>query len=399
MTARGTGSDGVSGRQPEVTLSWPQVCARRLARHGLAEPWTDASPADAVAAICGAHAQVMSAAELSVGIRLRGTTRSSVQSAVEADHTLVKTFGPRGTVHLLPTRDLPLWAGALAALWVPPTHLPPDALMTEDQTDSVIVAIGEALRDTELTLDELTEAVVERAGAWAGDPVVPAWYGFWPRWRPAMYPAAARGVLCFGPTRGRTVTYTNPHRYLPDLQPLDPAAAGAELVRRYLHSYGPATPADFARWLGVALPAAKSFFEALSGELAAVSLDGGEAWVLSSDTQPSDAPAGGVRLLPYFDAYAIGCQPRALVFPGRASERALSGGQAGNYPVLLIDGVVAGVWHLKRSGRRAAVTVEPLGKLSAAQRQELDEQVALVGEVLESRAELTLGTVTVGPHA
>ena len=349
--------------------------------------------------MCGAHAQVMSAAELSVGLRLGGATRSAVQEALEVGHSLVKTFGPRGTVHLLPTRDLPLWAGALAALWTPPTSLPPEALMTEEETDQVIEAVGDALQDAELTLDELTEAVVERAGDWAGDLVVPAWYGFWPRWRPAMYPAAARGVLCFGPTRGRTVTYTNPHRYLPDLQPLAQDAAGPELVRRYLYAYGPAAPGDFARWLGVPPAAAKGFFEALSGELAPVSLEGSPAWVLAADAHRSEAPAEGVRLLPYFDAYAIGCQPRERVFPGRASERALSGGQAGNFPVLLIDGVVAGVWHHKRSGRRAAITVEPLGRLTAAQRRELEEQAGRVGEVLECRAELTIGDVTVGPHA
>ena len=389
----------MSGDNPAIKLSWPEVCGRRLARHGLAEPWADSSPADAVRAICGAHAQVMSAAELSVGLRLRGTNRSAVQAALEADHTLVRTFGLRGTVHLLPTEDLPLWAGALDALWTPPTHLPPEALLTQEQTERVIDAVGDALRDDELTLDELTDAVVERAGAWAGEPVVPAWQGLWPRWRPAMYPAAARGVLCFGPNRGRAVTYTNPHRYLPDLEPLAPAAAGAELVRRYLHAYGPATPGDFARWLGVPLPAAKGHFEAVSAELAPVSLDGAAAWALEADAHPSEAPAGGVRLLPYFDAYAIGCQPRDLLFPGRASERALSGGQAGNYPVLLVDGVVAGVWHHQRSGRRVAITVEPLGRLTAAQRRELEGQADRVGEVLEGDAELTIGQVTVGPHA
>ena len=75
---------------------------------------------------------------------------------------------------------------------------------------------------------------------------------------------------------------------------------------------------------------------------------------------PADSPCivsasapHGVRLLPYFDAYVVGCQPRELLFPGRAAERALAGGQAGNYQVLLIDGVVAGVWHQRRSGRRS----------------------------------------------
>src|SRR5690242_311878 len=51
-------------------LSWAAVCARRLERHALSAPAKDARPADIVAVMCGAHAQVLSAAELSIGLRL-----------------------------------------------------------------------------------------------------------------------------------------------------------------------------------------------------------------------------------------------------------------------------------------------------------------------------------------
>jgi hypothetical protein len=106
-----------------------------------------------------------------------------------------------------------------------------------------------------------------------------------------------------------------------------------------------------------------------------------------------------VRLLPYFDAYVVGCHPRDKVFPGRAAERALARGQAGNYPVLLVNGIVAGLWHQRRSGSKLAITVEPFGRLSAAQRRELDQQVTRTGEIMEGKATLTIGAVTVGPHA
>jgi hypothetical protein len=75
-------------------------------------------------------------------------------------------------------------------------------------------------------------------------------------------------------------------------------------------------------------------------------------------TPPSpDEPHRGMRLLPYFDAFVVAGQPRQLLYPGAAAQRTLTpAGQAGNYPVLLIDGVVGGVWHQKRSGRKLAVT-------------------------------------------
>jgi hypothetical protein len=120
---------------------------------------------------------------------------------------------------------------------------------------------------------------------------------------------------------------------------------------------------------------------------------------VAGDTAFPTKPPRGVRLLPYFDAYAIAAQPRELLFPGAAYRRALAGGQAGNFPVLLVDGVVVGVWHQRRRGRRTTVTVEPLGRLTARQERELGERVRRVGEVLEAEAELVIGAVTTGPHA
>lgn len=349
--------------------------------------------------MCGAHAQVMSAAELSVGLRLSGATRSDVREALWSAHSLIKTYGPRGTVHLLPARDLPLWTGALSA--TPPStrgHTL-EVRLTPEQTDEVIAGIGFALLDAELTIDELDEAVVAGAGAWAGERVMPAFQELWPRWRQVMHTAAHRGVLCFGPNRGRKVTYTNPGRWLPGFRPAEGQTALAWLVKRYLYAYGPATPRHFARWLSASPRWAAELFDALGSELELVELSGNSAWVVAGDAVAPATPPQGVRLLPYFDAYAVGCYPRELLFPGEAGERALAGGQAGNFPVLLVDGVVAGVWHQRRSGKQIAVTVEPLGELNSARRDELEGQVERIGEILEGTPQLTLGTVTVGPHA
>jgi hypothetical protein len=312
----------------------------------------------------------------------------------------VKTFGPRGTVHVLPTQDLPLWTGALSA--IPLASTPPaDVRLTAAQTDEVVGAIAQALSDAELTIDELSEAVIAATGPWAGDLVMPAFQGMWPRWRQAIGVAANRGALCFGPNRGRKVTYTNPGRWLPGFTPADERTALADIVKRYLHAYGPATPRQFARWFGAPPGWATELFEALTGELEQVAFEGDVAWVAAGDTDAPSTPPQGVRLLPYFDAYAVGSYPRDLVFPGRAAARALAGGQAGNFPVLLIDGIVAGVWHQRRAGKGKTIeiTVEPLNELTAAQRRALDDQVERVGAFLEETPRLTIGPVTVGPHA
>jgi Winged helix DNA-binding domain len=382
-----------------AALTWSGVTARRMARHALAEPATDLGPAGIAGVLCGAHAQVLSAAELSIGRRIAGATRTDVRRALWEERTLVKTFGPRGTIHLLPTADLPMWTGALSALPPSvPTH-PEGVRFTPGQADEVVAGIGAALADAELTVDELTEAIADRSGPWAVEPTMEAFGGKWPRWRQLTSTAAHRGMLCFGPGRGRQVTYTNPHRWLPGYRSADGDAALRTLVTRYLYAYGPATPQHFAKWLSIPPRYAAGLFDKLAGALARVELDGEPAWTAAGDTG-TPRPHRGIRLLPYFDAYVVAGQPRDRLYPGAGATRALTpSGQAGNYPVLLVDGVVGGVWHQRRSGRKLAITVEPLRELTAPQRRQLDDEADLVGAVMEATPTLTVGTVTVGPHA
>ena len=369
-----------------MEITWQAVVAQRMRRHCLTEP--AAAPVDAVRAMSGAHAQILAAGELSVALRVAGATRESVQRA----DGLVKTFGPRGTVHLLPLDDLPMWAGALSAL--PRGAQAPEVMrMTPGQTAEVIAAIGAALTHDDLTADELTVEVVRRTGAWAGDLVMPAFQGYWPRWRQSISDAANAGVLCYGPMRGRVTTYSNPHRIKP-FEPLPADKALTELLHRYLYAYGPATPQHFARWLKTTPTFVRPYFD----DLPQAELDGQAVWHAPGDEFPDDR-AEGVRLLPYFDAYGVGSHPRELLFPGKAFTRATARGQAGNYPLLLIDGIVAGVWHQKKAGRTLQVTVESLSTLNRRRRTLLDAEVDRLAAILACTPSLTLGDVTVGPHA
>ncbi|MCA2212755.1 winged helix DNA-binding domain-containing protein [Jidongwangia harbinensis] len=382
-----------------MRLRWADVSARRRVRSHLVEPRPGVAPAEVAAALLGVHAQVMSAAELSIGVRQSDGTRAGVRAALWEHRTLVKTRGPRGTVHLLAAADLPMWTGALSSVPSAAGPLPPDVRMDAAQTDSVVAAIADAVggADAALTVDELTAAIVARVGSWAGDRVMEAFQDRWPRWRQIESVAMNRGALCFGPDRGRRATYTDPRRWLPGFAPAPSGTAVTELVRRFLHGYGPATPAQFGRWLGAPPGWAAEVF-AGQGAIEQVDFDGTPAWVNAGDTGTAEGQAG-LRLLPYFDAYVIGCHPRAGLFPDRAADRALAGGQAGNVPTVLIDGVVRGVWHQRRSGRRIAVTVEPFVRLTAAQRASLAGEVHRIGLIGEGTAELTLGPVTAGPHA
>ncbi|WP_154796309.1 winged helix DNA-binding domain-containing protein [Occultella kanbiaonis] len=384
---------------------WDRLLAARLATHRLLETVpTGADRSTAITAvvdaILGAHAQVMVAGETSIGLRVGGATRSDVRHALEQDRTLVKAHGPRGTVHLLSADGLSRWVGAMGWIGTAGPTPPPAMRLTPEQADAVLAALGTVLLDVELTVDELDEAVIGATGPWAGDLVMPAFGGYWPRWRQLIGIAGHRGLLCFGRPRGRKVTYTSPRTWLPGFDPQPGVGAAVDLVHTYLAAYGPATAAEFAKWLAIRPGRAADLFAQAEADPRLERVDRDGAGCLRVAGAPDVEPRRDqVRLLPLFDAYGVGSQPRERIFPGRAAERALAGGQAGNFPVVLLDGVVAGVWHQRLSGSRVRITVEMFEGPTARRRRAIEEQADRVAAVLQARPEVAFGDISVGAHA
>jgi hypothetical protein len=312
------------------------------------------------------------------------------QAALWTEHSLIKTYGLRGTVHVFPARDLAMWTAALAAVPSRIGAYREGIRLTGDESGRIVEAMAAALEVSELTADELEAEIVSRVGAWAAERSVEAFTSAWPRWRLALYDAAAKGIVCFGANRGSKVTWTSVQRLIPGFAPMERDEAVRALVRAYLRAYGPSTPQWFARWVAGPKRWADDAFASLRDELAEVDVEGTRAWLVADDGRFDAPPSRGVRLLPYFDAYTIAWQPRELMFSGRAAERALAGGQAGTVPVLLVDGVVTGLWHHRKSAMKLAITIEPFAHLRPSQREELDAQVARLGEIWDVPAEVTL---------
>ncbi|HET9782345.1 MAG TPA: crosslink repair DNA glycosylase YcaQ family protein, partial [Candidatus Dormibacteraeota bacterium] len=97
-------------------VTWPQVHAFRLRRHHLHKRAPNKDLARVVGDIGGVQAQVMSAAELQIAVRVDCTV-DDVRDALWKSRSLVKTWLMRGTLHLASSDDLPLYIGAMSALW------------------------------------------------------------------------------------------------------------------------------------------------------------------------------------------------------------------------------------------------------------------------------------------
>ncbi len=196
----------------------------------------------------------------------------------------------------------------------------------------------------------------------------------------ALGPVSLEGLLCIVSQSGRAATLARTDLWLGHtLGGSDVPRARADLVRRYLHCYGPSTPDDLAAWAGIAPQQAWRTWTLGDRERTEVRLDGRPAWILTEDLDPLRAPqtVEGVRLLPPHDPYLLLRDHDTLV-PDRAMQRLLWP-SLGNPGVVLIDGRLAAAWRPRKLGRRLTVRVSPLALISKGQRAAVEAEADTLG--------------------
>src|SRR5882724_11760344 len=150
-----------------LKLTWSRAAAWRIRRHHLDQRAPAGSMLAVASRLCGLHAQLMSSAELAVWARVEDLDRRAVQRALWEDRTLVKTWAMRGTLHLLPAAELPLWH---AALGTSRRYLKPVAWqkyfgITLEELDLLTKAVGAALDGRVMTREELVQQVGRLTGS------------------------------------------------------------------------------------------------------------------------------------------------------------------------------------------------------------------------------------------
>ena len=375
-----------------VKLTWKQAAAWRARRHHLDRRVPRSALLDVVAELGGVHAQVLSSAELSLWARIEDLEREAVADALWKDRSLVKTWAMRGTLHLLPSAEYRMWQAALgrARHYLAPSWARGFGITVEER-DQLLEAVASALDGKLLTRAEVTAAIVNLTGSEnLGEKVAGSWGSL-------LKPASYRGELCFGPSAGQNVRFTRPDHWLRLGPPVDPEEAALEVTRRFLAAYGPATREDYAHWWGLMSPAqAGKLISELGDEVEAVDVEGTSSWLLTADVGEVAAggksPSRAVALLPAFDQYVIEASTHA--------ERLMVGGtrdriyrpQAWLTPVLIVGGMMHGVWKSERKGRRLEVAVEPFTPLPPWARRAVDQEAERLAAFLGGTLDLTVAS-------
>ena len=362
-----------------------RVCAQRLTPQS---PGTVGGVAHIVKELCGIQAQDARAATLGVRVRSAGLLATDVEYARVQERTIIRTWGQRGTLHLLATEDLGWLLPLFGPVFIAGDRRRREELgLDEDTCARAISVIRDVLASQgALTRAELVEQLAARDIRLEGQA------------RPhLLYRAALEGIICLGPDRGAEPTYVLLSDWVePGRTTLSPEAALAELALRYLQAYGPTTPEDLTAWSGMPISRIRPAWPRIADQLLEVEAAGSPAWMLKAQAAWLDeppAPASIVRLLPGFDIYLLGYQNRDLAVPSQHAKRINAGGGM-IHPVLLVDGRVVGTWKSKRQKNRLEVVVEPFDQLAIRVQQGLQAEITDFARFLGVPASLLLAPGT-----
>jgi hypothetical protein len=137
---------------------------------------------------------------------------------------------------------------------------------------------------------------------------------------------------------------------------MDERSSIDDVVRRYLAAFGPATVADVSAWSR--LTGMREVVERLSPELVEVRDERGrELFDLPDAPRPDPDTPAPVRFLPEFDNVLLSHADRSRF---HADDDGLRGATGPVKGTVLIDGVVAAVWHseVDRDLDRVTLVVE-----------------------------------------
>jgi winged helix DNA-binding protein len=371
-----------------TALTWADARERRLARSHLVTQAPKSRLIDVVRKVCGLQAQLLSAAELALSARVAEVTQESVRVALWEEKTLVRAWTVRGTIHVIPAEDLPLWMAALGTrrYWESKEWLEREQL-TAKEASAIFDTVHDVLGDTGSTRAQIADAVVTRLGTKFRPKIVSMWGELL---APLMY----MGKMCFGPSVGANVTFVRADKWVRKWPRLDPEEARRELVRRFLRAYGPTTLDGIARWFGMKPAAFRPLLRSLEPEAVEVTIEGRKGWELSRERRVPRRASSSVRLLAQYDCYVIGSHPRDTITheAARTQIRSYKRGQwegVVGVPVLLVDGMVSGVWERRERGGRIEIGVRPSIKLTAAQQRGVAAEVARIGRFFGREATLT----------
>ena len=324
-----------------------RVARLRAATQLLHRPTTGTDPAEIAGSIAGAQAQDAYAGPLTFRSRSRKLTAADIKRARTDERSLLRTWVMRTTIHLIPTEDagwwLPLFEPGIER-WS--RRRLSQLGMPRDRQDKALQVVARKLAEEGPLTRSETREHIEAAGIQLNT-------------QTGMHvalTAVVSGIACLGPDRGKTTCLVRREDWLGKPPPFERDRALAELARRYVGAFGPATDRDFAYWSGLPLRDVRAALSSISREIEEVRV-GEEAMLAMRGGLPRLPRRGQVRMLGNFDTYLLGWKDREFSVTGEHAVHVKEGGGGWIRPVIVEDGIVIGGWRSSRRGGRLEISL------------------------------------------
>jgi len=351
-------------------IGWEERRARLALRHRLAPEARAASVPDAAAAVVALHSTDPASVYLSAAVRLCDPTVQAIERALYEERALVRILGMRRTMFVVP-RDLVavVHAACTRSIAAAERRLLVKRLeqggvggdvaawlrRVEDATERVVRDRGEVFgAELAAEVPELRTRILMNEGK--------NYEGLLNVTTRVLFLLSADERIVRGRPRGSWIStqfrWSPMDAWLPGgIDDLPPAMARAELARRWLGAYGPATAADLRWWTGwTARDVAQAARDAGAVE---VGLDEGPGLLLAGDVEPAPAPGPWVALLPALDPTVMGWIGRRWFLGDHAGALFDRTGNAG--PTVWWDGRVVGGWAQRGDGEVVFRLLEDVG--------------------------------------
>ncbi|WP_245245202.1 winged helix DNA-binding domain-containing protein, partial [Streptomyces palmae] len=357
--------------------------ARLGVRHLLAPSRRAATVEDVADALVGLHATDPATVYLSACARLAEPDPAAVDRALYEDLSLVKLLSMRRTLFAVTTAVAPCVDASSAR-----------AIAVKERATLLkhLREHAEGWDEARLARTEraVLEALAERGEATTSELAadVPELTEQWVMGRGKSYERkhsiggrllrvlASDGHLRRCRPRGSWTSSLYPWALVPPLPTLPVREAKAELVRRWLTGYGPATEADVKWWTGWTLTDTRRALADVGA--APVLLDEGPGYAAPEDLDPVPEPEPWAALLPALDPTAMGWRARDWYLdPEHVPALFDRSGNIG--PTVWWNGRVVGGWAQRADGE---VVWRPLTDLGDEARTAVDQEAARLGSWL-----------------
>ena len=366
-----------------VTLTDEQVHAFRMSRSFLSSN-PEVDPLVIASGLFGVQAQVFSAGKLALGIR-SGKNESEIDALFAQKNGMIKTWAMRGTLHAFAAKDLPLLSAAIGfdteVRYI--RHWKNNYGVKEADSIKLLQTLESLISITPKTKREFSAEASDSLGEWVKPIIENGWGG-------AVKSLCNMGIAVFGEQRGQEVTFTRRERYIPKWKTINPENAQDDILRRYLHTYGPASLSDFSYWLGRSIAFVKNIWERVHSELQEVQIGGRKACILRTDTRfiKSLGPISSqFALLPFFDVYLLPHRKKEHLVEDMHYKKIF---RAAGWisPSIIHNGRVIGVWKMERSKEKIRITGSPFTKLDRKHKDLLREKAASIGNYFDLKISL-----------